>query len=531
MHDMNIHACLRSVLLAFIRERPTDKLKEFQSLFRKPDEYVVLLTGYDKKLLRDGQRVVASYDANVQVETLPLLSSASPLSQAAMILEHVERLVRKAGADPASVETWMMLEGLPVGVYEAIRQSFAADVAPLFSLNPPRPFFPAPYARRHEDPFTHQLPDGPVEWQDREFSLDLLDDEERMQLRRSLQSRRSVLLTGDRGTGKTLLARFIHYHSADTARGAFIEANLAAIPETLVEEELQGIAPGTATGVRDRYGLLAEADGGTLFLDEVAAASDNTQAKLLRIVSERIEPIQYRRLGETRPQFTQVRFVSATNLPVRDIEIRLRGDLRARFPIRIHLKPISEKTGDSFVYCLRAVKHFSSMDLAYNPALVPIWDQEALHDAFRQRLLPDNYRDLHSFVTRVWDMRMVVDKPWPTHVGEDEIKAALRSGDPHVAVESQGSFQTIPKSFFAMVRAITGIQEFGDRVSLSEEETKDIVFELKSLVLRIANWYGERNRALARRVYGMRNPESFERLSRNPNMLRPDARRRSGTSR
>lgn len=533
--------------MAFVSDERVDRLSDilrgFRSLFSpsddRPVEYLVLLLGHDGRSLQHARKTGGGEEAPGAFETLLLPPDSRPATQAAMVLQATERMLRRAEADPALADTWLLLEGLPVGLYEAVGRAFEPiptssdeDAGRLSAIRRPRPFLPAAHPKRHDDLFAHQVPGNPVEWQDREFSLDLLDAGEREQVRRALLSRRSVLLTGDRGTGKTLLARFIHYHSFDTAQGAFVEANLAAIPETLLEQELFGIAPGTATDVRGRDGLLREANNGTLFLDEIAETSTNAQAKLLRIVSERIEPIQYRRLGETRNQSAQVRFIAATNLSATEISARLRRDLHSRFPIRVHLKRPSEKQGDPFGYGLRAIEHFSSIDLAYNPALIPSWDRDALQEAFHRGLLPDNFRDLHSFVTRVWDTRIVADRPWLPHVGAGEVMAALRGTDPG-AVEGphRSAKAPIHDGASALVHSVIDLQGLGDRTALSEEEMKDLVFGLKHLALRLATWYADGNRSLARRVYGMRNPQSFEKLCQEPSMLHPNTRKRSGTRR
>lgn len=525
IYRMDSSTSPRLLLLAAASDAFADRLGDFRSLVERTGEYAVLLFGHDESRLRECQKFASGGDAPGIVEAVTFPRGASSQNQAALILEHADRMLSRAGGDPASVSPWLMLEGLSVGLYEAICRCYSPGAERLFKLTQPRPFCAAPYPRRHEDPFAHQLPDNPIEWQDREFSLSLMDEEETDQLRRCLLSRRSLLLTGERGTGKTLLARYIHCHSADTAKGSFVEANLAAIPETLVEQELLGIAPGTATDVRGRDGLLREAHMGTLFLDEIAEASPNTQAKLLRIVSERIEPIQYRRLGETRNQLAHVRFMAATNLPASDIDSHLRSDLRSRFPVRVHLKRISEKS-DAFACCLRAIEHFASIDLVYNPALVPTWDRDALYWAFEQGMLPDNYRDLHTFVTRVWDARVVADKPWLPHVGKNEIIAAIR--EPGRRAENEASrVAGAAGLFLPQVQAILSRHDFGEREALSEDEMKQLIYGLKHLALRLATWYGSENRALARRVYGMPNPKSFEKLCRNPVMLHPDTRRRS----
>ncbi|MGC4095458.1 MAG: sigma-54 factor interaction domain-containing protein [Polyangiaceae bacterium] len=129
----------------------------------------------------------------------------------------------------------------------------------------------------------------------------------------------SVLLLGETGVGKEVLARAIHGRSP-RASGPFVSVNCAALSESLLEAELFGHERGAFTGARDaRPGLFEAAHGGTLFLDEVGEASPTTQAKLLRVVEERAVT----RIGARRARPVDVRIVSATNRdPVADARIR-----------------------------------------------------------------------------------------------------------------------------------------------------------------------------------------------------------------
>ena len=123
----------------------------------------------------------------------------------------------------------------------------------------------------------------------------------------------SVLITGESGTGKDLVARFIHSHSL-RKDGPFIAVDCAAMPDGLLESELFGHERGAFTGAVQRTkGLLADANGGTVFLDEIAELSTALQSKLLRVLEQR----QMRRLGDSRLIELDIRVIAATN---RDIE-------------------------------------------------------------------------------------------------------------------------------------------------------------------------------------------------------------------
>jgi DNA-binding NtrC family response regulator len=163
--------------------------------------------------------------------------------------------------------------------------------------------------------------------------------------RRVAPTRSTVLVTGETGTGKELMAGLIH-DASPRADEPLVKVNCAALPETLLESELFGHERGAFTGAdRRRMGRFEEASGGTLFLDEVGDLSPATQAKLLRVVQDQ----QFHRLGGTRALHTDARIVAATNS---DLEARVRlgtfrEDLYFRLNvIRIHLPALREREDD-----------------------------------------------------------------------------------------------------------------------------------------------------------------------------------------
>jgi Nif-specific regulatory protein len=150
----------------------------------------------------------------------------------------------------------------------------------------------------------------------------------------------NVLITGESGTGKELVARAIHYNSARVRR-PLVALNCAALPDSLVESELFGIEKGVATGVERRIGKFEAADSGTLFLDEIGDLSLTAQAKILRVLQERV----VERLGGRRMIPVDVRILAATN---KDLEAEIkkgtfREDLYFRLKvIHIHMPPLRD---------------------------------------------------------------------------------------------------------------------------------------------------------------------------------------------
>ncbi|MGQ0384772.1 MAG: sigma-54-dependent transcriptional regulator [Gammaproteobacteria bacterium] len=254
--------------------------------------------------------------------------------------------------------------------------------------------------------------------------------------RQVARSDASVLITGEPGTGKSLLAKLLHDWS-ERADRSFISVNAGGLPETIFESEMFGHVKGAFTDAKvDRAGRFELADGGTLFLDEIGNVPPAQQARLLRA----LETGEFERVGSSRTQSADVRVVSATNadLPAMIRDGRFREDLLFRInTVEIRLPPLSERREE--------VMELASAQLARKAAQygrdVRGFDPAAI-SALQQYGWPGNVRELNSVVERsllltsgsevgVADLRLAAAKTGPPLLEdmslEDAERALIRS--------------------------------------------------------------------------------------------------------
>ena len=210
---------------------------------------------------------------------------------------------------------------------------------------------------------------------------------------RLTQNDLSVLITGDSGTGKELVARALHDYGR-RKRGQFVALNMAAIPRELIESELFGHEKGAFTGASQRMdGRFAQAEGGTLFLDEIGDMPMETQTRLLRVLQEG----EYTTIGGRQPIKTDVRVIAATHQDLRRL-IRqglFREDLYFRLNVvPLRLPPLRERLED----IEELVRHFMARG-ADEGLSVKSFDREAI-DALKGHGWPGNVRELENVLQR-----------------------------------------------------------------------------------------------------------------------------------
>jgi DNA-binding NtrC family response regulator len=204
----------------------------------------------------------------------------------------------------------------------------------------------------------------------------------------------TFLITGENGTGKTLLAQALHEASARAA-AAFVSVNTGGLSETLVDSELFGHERGAFTDARtERIGRFEIADGGTLFLDEIANMPASVQARLLRVLETR----EFERLGASRTRRVDVRLIAATNADLQaEVEAgRFRRDLLFRLnTVEVHMPPLRERRDDipelAALFLERHARRYRKAIDGFQPAAL-----QALLD----HLWPGNIRELDHAIER-----------------------------------------------------------------------------------------------------------------------------------
>lgn len=217
----------------------------------------------------------------------------------------------------------------------------------------------------------------------------------------------SILLEGETGTGKDLLAKAIHSGS-NRKDGEFVVVSCAALPEGLFESELFGYKKGAFTGaVADKKGFVDEANGGTLYLDEIADVPLSVQVKLLRAIEEK----EVVRVGDVKPRKVDFRVIAATNRDLDELvsEGGFRSDLFYRLSgIRLRLPPLKDRKDDipllveHFLkkYCVNGVSRACICDTR-RPSSVPSVDPEVM-ELLRNHEWPGNIRELENFVKQMF---------------------------------------------------------------------------------------------------------------------------------
>jgi transcriptional regulator with PAS, ATPase and Fis domain len=241
------------------------------------------------------------------------------------------------------------------------------------------------------------------------------------------------MLLGETGTGKEMLARFIH-ESSDRAEGPFVPVDCSSLSETLFESELFGHVKGSFTGAtRDSLGFIRSAHGGTLFLDEIGELALPLQAKLLRVIQERkVIPV-----GDTRPRPVDVRIVTATHRDLGEMVRRgtFREDLLFRLNVvSLRVPPLRERVDD--VPLLARFFLLAQSDL-YGEQEKALSD-EALEVMARYHW-PGNVRELANVIEHAYVLcagRVIQPEDLPQRVRDAAADAERRHGNPATAGDS-----------------------------------------------------------------------------------------------
>jgi DNA-binding NtrC family response regulator len=237
----------------------------------------------------------------------------------------------------------------------------------------------------------------------------------------------TVLVTGESGTGKTLIARALH-HNSPRKDQPFVEVNCGALPETLLESELFGYKKGAFTGANnDKQGKFAAADKGTIFLDEINNASPMLQMKLLRILQDR----EFEALGSNETVNVDVRVVIATNLDLpKEVEKgTFRRDLYYRINVvSIHMPPLRERVSDIPMLA----EHFLRRFAKENGKRIDGFDPLAIELMSRYGW-PGNVRELENCLERA----VVLTRN--ERVLADDLPMQMREGGEHIVVAAPDS--------------------------------------------------------------------------------------------
>ena len=247
-------------------------------------------------------------------------------------------------------------------------------------------------------------------------------------VRKVADSEATVLITGESGVGKELIARAVHYCSRRSKK-PFVAINCGAIPEALLESELFGHVRGAFTGaVSDRVGRFSAANGGTIFLDEIGDMSPILQTKLLRVLQEReFEPV-----GSSETQRVDVRIVAATNQDLERLmeERKFREDLYFRLRVvPIHVPPLRERREDVPLY----VEHYLKEQAREHPGVLGITNSAM------KRLVeydwPGNVREVQGLVQR---LVLLKREGWIDEADLPHNGTRTRGLVPHVSLPADG---------------------------------------------------------------------------------------------
>jgi two-component system, NtrC family, response regulator AtoC len=279
----------------------------------------------------------------------------------------------------------------------------------------------------------------------------------------------SVLLQGESGTGKDLVAKAVHYSSRRADR-PFVAINCAAIPSTLIESELFGYEKGAFTDAKGRKeGLFEQAEGGSVFLDEIGELELGLQAKLLRVLEEGA----FRRVGGLKDIPLDVRVIAASNRDLKSASEagKFRLDLYYRLSvIQIDLSPLRERGDDVLMLADYYIRNFNEKLRKQIRGLSP-----EVEEIFRNYSWPGNVRELRNVIERVMILEDgdLITATWLPRGVTPEAKLEIQSKESEVAVVTQraqvGSAAPMPDLFHLPPE---GVQLESVEMSLVEQAMK-----------------------------------------------------------